>query len=95
VEWANGKLVRAEVRSKLGGNLRLQTAGPAAITTLSNTAVNARPANGENPNPLFRIVDAGQPKIVNPGALPQVSVRATQKVDFATEAGGVYVILPR
>jgi hypothetical protein len=57
--------------------------------------VNARPANGENPNPLFRIVDAGQPKIVNPGALPQVSVRATQKVDFATEAGGVYVILPR
>jgi alpha-L-fucosidase 2 len=89
LEWSGGKLARAVVRSKLGGNLRLRTYDPVAIANAKATA-----ATGANPNPFFAIVDAGKPEITNPATLPTVKLRATRTVDFATVAGGAYVITP-
>jgi hypothetical protein len=51
-------------------------------------------ATGENPNPFYRIVDAGKPIIAPNAVLPEIAVRSTWTVDVATVAGGAYVIAP-
>ena len=89
LEWAGGKLTRATVRSKLGGNLRLRTYEPARIEGAPSVA-----ASGANPNPFFALVDAGKPEIAQPGALPAVTLRATHTMDVTTAAGGVYAVAP-
>ena len=91
LEWAGGKLTRAVVRSKLGGNLRLRTY---ESVTVEGIHVPASAAVGVNPNPFFAIVAAGNPQIAKLDALPIVARRATHTVDFATAAGGVYAITP-
>ena len=95
LEWAAGKLTRAVVRSKLGGNLRLRTATAATISEAGKPVV-AQSASGPNANPLFRLVDPGRPQAAPTkepaGAAPVVP--ATVTVDLPTRAGGVYEILP-
>jgi len=95
LEWTHGALVRAVVRSKLGGNLRLRTAAGVRIAAADGgETVAVTPARGPNPNPLYRFVAAGTP-VVAPGApLPQVTVPATHTTDVATRAGDVLEILP-
>jgi alpha-L-fucosidase 2 len=90
LEWAGGKLTQAVVRSKLGGSLRLRTAGAVAIE-----GANPRAAAGANPNPFYHIVDAGRPLVAKPAALPPVKMPPTHTVDFTTAAGASYVIRPR
>jgi alpha-L-fucosidase 2 len=87
VAWAGGKLTRAVIRSRLGGNVRLRTAGPVALES-----VTAKPAAGANPNPFYRIVEAGKPIVAPGGALPPLPSRAAVTVDFPTTAGGTYVV---
>ena len=87
LEWAQGKLTQATVRSQLGGNLRLRTYAPVTVTGASAAA-----ARGSNPNPFFRTVDAGKPVIANPQALPTVTLRPNHTVDISTAAGGSYRI---
>jgi alpha-L-fucosidase 2 len=98
--WRAGKLTRAVVRSKLGGNLRLRSAVPVAIAAASagatgGAAVAAKPAAGDNPNPLFAQVAAGRPAVAA-GAekSPPPALAATHAVDVATKPGGVYTIAP-
>lgn len=87
--WAGGKLTRATVRSKLGGNLRLRTNEPVS-------AVGAVAAGGANPNPFFHFVDAGKPVIASQSAaLPPLPVHPSVTVDVATKVGGTIVITGR
>ena len=89
--WADGKLTRAVVRSKLGGILRLRTADPVSVTGATAPIVAA---TGVNPNPFFALVDAGRPVIAQPDALPAVPLRPTRTVDVATAPGGIHPIGP-
>ena len=87
LEWADSKVTRAVVRSKLGGNLRLRTNEPVKIE-----GATAKPAAGTNPNPLYRIVDAGKPIVAEGATLADIDVRPTQTMDLATDAGGTITI---
>jgi alpha-L-fucosidase 2 len=89
LEWAQGKLTRAVIRSTLGGNCRLRT--DAAVNIAGAAATVAR---GENPNPLFHTVAAGTPVIAQPLTLPPLKTRATHTIDFATRAGATYTLTP-
>jgi alpha-L-fucosidase 2 len=91
VEWAAGKLTRAAIRSKLGGNLRLRTY---EAVTLAGGVQTPAQASGANPNPLFRTVAAGRPLIAPTAALPTVTVRPAHTLDVATEIGGTYTFRP-
>jgi alpha-L-fucosidase 2 len=92
LEWASSKLTRAEVRAKLGGNLRLRTNEPIALAR-GNAKLIA--ASGANSNPFFQIVNAGKPIIASGANLAEVNVKPTHTVDIATTAGGTYSFVPK
>ncbi len=97
LEWAEGKITRAAVRSKLGGNLRLRTAEPVKIATTDRGSATPKPVaqnapNGVNPNSFYRIVAAGKPLMAEGAKLADVQVPATHTVDVMTTAGGACLI---
>ena len=47
LQWQDGKVVKATLRSTLGGNLRLR------LPNEVKSSASLRKAAGENPNPLF------------------------------------------
>ena len=87
--WAEGKLTRAVIRSKLGGNLRLRTATPVTIT-----GAQPKPTAGPNPNLFFATVAAGTPEIADPATLPGITLRPVTTVDFSTTPGATYTVTP-
>ena len=82
LEWAERKLTRAVIRSKLGGNLRLRTGEPVKVE-----GGPVKPANGANPNMFYRTVDAGKPIVAEGANLPDVNVPSSHTVDVMTTAG--------
>jgi alpha-L-fucosidase 2 len=85
LEWAKGQLIRATIRSKLGGVLRLRT--PREMTI---RGASGRPVRGENPNPFFRVVPAGEPQIASGVVLKALTPATGTTVDVETMPGGVY-----
>jgi alpha-L-fucosidase 2 len=85
MEWANGKLTQATIRSTLGGNCRLRT--NTKVEALNAAAVVA---SGKNANPLFQCVDPGKPIIADREKLGEKIDRQGFVLDFATKRGGVY-----
>ncbi len=92
IEWKDGKLLHANVRSALGGNCRLRT--PETIKIATGDVV-AKPASGANPNPFYQTIDPGRPVIAAGADLPEVKLAKTTTVDFQTAAGQSYEIVPQ
>ena len=97
LEWTNGKLVQAAIRSKLSGNLRLRTSQPivARQDGRDGAALATTVATGANPNAFYQIVAAGRPVIAKDASLAEVNVRPTHTIDFTTTAGASYIITPK
>ena len=86
LEWRNGRLTRAVVRSANGGRCRLRT-----LTPLRGRGL--KKARGQNPNPAYATPATPQP-IVNPAAKPATTVlKKTYVYDIDTEAGATYTLL--
>ena len=84
--WKEGKLVKAVIRSTIGGNLRLR----------SNTELSAEglsKAEGENSNPLFKQQQIARPMISEKAPLKGVELQSSHLYDCTTEPGQVLVIL--
>ena len=85
IDWHDGRLTRAVVRSSVGGNCRLR----------SNTPLHARQlrkARGDNPNELFQLMQ-GQQVSVSPEAPSATPVLGRSYLyDLPTEAGCEYII---
>lgn len=87
MEWKDGVLVQATIRSTLGGNCRLRT----------NTQVEVQNAlialaKGENRNRLFGVVAPGKVLIKEYGVIGKAIVNEGFVVDFETKRGGVYEV---
>ncbi|MDE6109071.1 MAG: glycoside hydrolase family 95 protein, partial [Muribaculaceae bacterium] len=85
MEWNDGALRSATVRSALGGNLRLRSAVPLRCDG------GLRAASGPNPNSMNNATPAAAPLVdagasIEPLRLPQV-----YEYDLMTEPGGSYV----
>jgi alpha-L-fucosidase 2 len=88
LEWSEGKIAKATIKSTIGGNLRLRTHSP---LTLHGAA--AAQASGENQNPLFALQTVKQ-FIASPRAtLRTPSLKPSVEYDVATEAGKTYTFL--
>ena len=85
MEWKDGRLTRAVVRSKNGGNCRIRSAVPLKAKGL-------KAAKGDNPNPLYRVTETAQPIISAEAKLNPVKLKKTYLYDLPTEAGVEYVL---
>jgi len=89
LQWKDGKLVRAAIRSKLGGNLRLRVPNEVKEEKGGKLMV----AQGKNSNAYYA-VEEGTAAIVSPKAPKQaLELRSTVVYDVPTKAGGVYTFV--
>jgi alpha-L-fucosidase 2 len=86
LEWRDGRLVRAVLRSGAGGVARVRT-----TEAMQVTGARPRPARGASPNPLY----APHPHGPAPTGAAQASAEPVRGsvVDFDTRAGGVYTLI--
>ncbi|MGV3601358.1 MAG: glycoside hydrolase family 95 protein [Dyadobacter fermentans] len=85
MEWSGSKLVKVDIRSKLGGNLRLRV--PHALKLAGGTLKNA---TGENLNAFYKIEEIATP-VISPKANQQLTpLKETMLYDVPTQAGKVY-----
>jgi alpha-L-fucosidase 2 len=89
INWKDGKLVQSKIYAALGGNCRLRTAHPVKVIETKST-----PATGDNPNPL-NTAYGKPPYIKNPNAkLQQVNTDKGYIIDFKTQKGKTFTIVP-
>jgi alpha-L-fucosidase 2 len=85
LEWSAAALTRGEIRSRLGGIARVRTSVPVKCE-------GARPAEGRNPNPFYRVHDPGRPEIANPSALGTAKQPPAHLIDIPTVTGQTYLL---
>ena len=87
MEWKDGKLKRAEIRSKLGGLCRIRTSAPVEVE-----GAVAGEATQSDTNLLYDSHPAPPMEVVDPTVVLTPACSEGAVVEFDTEAGGVYKI---
>lgn len=85
LEWKNGKVVKAVIKSTLGGNLRMRV--PNQLKTASGAALKI--AVGENSNPFFATETIKEPIVSEKATLAPVELSKTFLYDIATKPGQI------
>lgn len=89
INWHNNKLTRAVILSNNGGNCRVSS--PVPIKVLKTAF---KPAKGNNVNPLNQAEPKPAYKKKEGVKLTSLSVKKEYTIDFATEKGKSYVLVP-
>lgn len=89
MEWKNGKVVKAVIRSKLGGNLRLRVPNAVRLTTGGPLKLAA----GKNVNPFYTTEDIPDPVIVDKSVITLPTLKETVVYDVPTQAGKTYAFV--
>lgn len=84
IEWENGELTSATIRSLLGGICRIRSYVPLRAKGL-------KPAKGQNPNPFYRTPDIAKP-LINGEISPLPVQRKIYEYDIPTRKGAVIKI---
>jgi len=87
IEWKDGELSRAEIRSRLGGLCRVRTSVPVKVE-----GAMARAAEGLNTNPLYKIQPAPPIQMADPSKVKLPVLQKGFVFDFDTKADGVYIL---
>jgi alpha-L-fucosidase 2 len=86
MQWKNGKLTNVEVKSKLGGNLRLRVPN----TLKSSDGQSIKIASGQNSNEFYKYEQASD-AVVSPKAnLSPLNISQTFLYDIPTQPGKAY-----
>jgi alpha-L-fucosidase 2 len=85
LEWKNGKVVKAVIKSTLGGNLRMRV--PNQMKTASGAAF--KNAVGENSNPFYATETIKEPVVSEKATLAPVVLSKTFLYDIATKPGQI------
>lgn len=88
LEWKNGKVTKAVIRSKLGGNLRVRIPNK---VKLSGGVLKV--AEGKNSNPYFYIEDTPAAVISDKAVITKPVLQETFLYDVSTQAGKVYTFI--
>jgi alpha-L-fucosidase 2 len=91
LEWENGKISKAVIKSSIGGNCRLRV--PNELRAEGN--VQLEPAAGENPNVFYQVDKVAEPVISEKAKLNKPNVPETMLYDFDTEAGMTYTFFKK
>ncbi|KQS30635.1 glycosyl hydrolase family 95 catalytic domain-containing protein [Dyadobacter sp. Leaf189] len=85
MQWSGAKLTKLEIRSKLGGNLRLRV--PNALKLAGGTLKNA---SGENTNAFYQTDQIATPVVSPKASKEPITLKETLLYDLPTQAGKVY-----
>ncbi len=89
IEWKDGSLLMAAVRSAIGGTLRLRS-----YVELEGEGLT--PAEGDCPNPLFAPAQIKEPVLAKSlSSKPKLSVKKVYEYDIQTSAGGEYHVFKK
>ncbi|MFC5409252.1 glycoside hydrolase N-terminal domain-containing protein [Larkinella bovis] len=89
MQWKDGKLTQVQIRSNLGGNLRLRV--PNALKGSNGLVLKA--ASGPNPNPFYQTEETPAPVMASPGNQTTPTPKETRLYDISTQAGNVYTLV--
>ena len=85
MQWKDNKVKKIDVKSTIGGNLRLRSYVPL-------TGKDLRVANGDNSNHLYDTVLGKQPIVSSEAKLNQLEFRKIYEYDIMTKAGKEYKV---
>ena len=89
MEWRNGKLIQATIKSTLGGNLRLRV--PDEMKLSNGNPL--RKAGGENTNSFYQTEKIAQPIISEKAKITLPDLKPTFVYDIPTEKGRNYTLV--
>jgi alpha-L-fucosidase 2 len=89
IEWKDSKLVKAVIKSTLGGNLRLRVPNEMKL----NTGSVLKKATGKNSNPFYQVEETPRPIISEKATMMPPELRKTFLYDLLTQAGKTYVFV--
>lgn len=89
LEWKEGKVVKAIIRSTLGGNLRLRV--PNNVKATSGRAL--KKAAGENSNPFYGVEKGADPVVSGKTTITPPALLQTWLYDLPTKRGQVIVLV--
>ncbi|HEV8286461.1 MAG TPA: glycoside hydrolase family 95 protein [Chitinophagaceae bacterium] len=89
IQWKNGELANAKIFSAIGGNCRLRTQQPVKVIE-----VNSSMAKGENPNLLNTAYGVPPYQKNETAKLVELNDSKSYIIDFKTEKGKTYTIVP-
>ena len=89
IEWKNGQLVKAIIKSNIGGNLRLRVSNKGVVKV--NGAV-AKKVTGKNNNVFYQTEEIPASIISEKAKLNPVAIKATNLFDINTMAGKTYTV---
>ncbi len=89
MEWKQGKLTKAVIRSTLGGNLRLRVPNEMKLTDGSAL----KNADGENTNPFYQTEKTATPIISDKAAITLPQLKTTWLYDVPTVVGKTYTFV--
>lgn len=90
--WENGEIKSLEIKSNIGGKLRLRTHNDIVLQTAEGTQ-ELQEAKGENTNPLFVQQEIARPMISPKAPMKGVQLKPYQLYDIETEAGQNYIFV--
>jgi alpha-L-fucosidase 2 len=91
MEWKEGKLIKAMIRSTLGGNLRIRI--PNEIKLLNGTQL--KKAKGENINPFYQTEKTPDPVISEKAIITPPTLKETFVYDISTVSGQTFTLISK
>ena len=88
IEWKNGTLMKAVIKSNLGGNLRLRVPNE-----MTSDGSGLRKASGENTNPFYQTEKTATPIISDKATITLPLLKETWLYDVPTVMGKTYVFV--
>jgi len=89
MEWKDGRIIKAVIKSNLGGNLRLRV--PNEMKMNNGTAL--KKATGENTNPFYQTEQTPEPIVSPKATINAPLLKATWVYDIPTQIGKEYIII--
>ena len=91
LEWKDGKVLKAIVKSNLGGNLRLRSYNELVL----NDGTPLQDATGNNPNPFYQVPEIKEPLISKEANVEDVLLKPSYLYDIETQAGDEVVFIAK
>lgn len=91
MEWKNGSIVKAVIRSTLGGNLRLRTANE--MKNINGHSLNV--ASDKNTNAFYYVPQTAAPIISSTVITAAPELQTTFVYDIATQPGKLYTFIAK